>query len=43
MDPHEKDARFFIHYGDLRDATDLIRIIQKIKSDDIYNLVETIP
>ena len=37
-DPHEKDVRFFMHYGDLTDATNLIRIIQEIQPDEIYNL-----
>ena len=38
QDPHEKDVRFFMHYGDLTDATNLIRIIQEIQPDEIYNL-----
>ncbi|MBW1940368.1 MAG: GDP-mannose 4,6-dehydratase [Deltaproteobacteria bacterium] len=37
-DPHEKDTRFFMHYGDLTDSTNLIRIIQEIQPDEIYNL-----
>jgi len=37
-DPHEKDVRFFMHYGDLTDATNLIRIIQEIQPEEIYNL-----
>lgn len=37
-DPHEEDARFFLHYGDLTDATNLIRIIQEVQPDEIYNL-----
>ncbi|WDN88203.1 GDPmannose 4,6-dehydratase [Desulfosarcina sp. BuS5] len=37
-DPHEKDVHFFMHYGDLTDATNLIRIIQEIRPDEIYNL-----
>ncbi|MCJ7602642.1 MAG: GDP-mannose 4,6-dehydratase, partial [Desulfobulbaceae bacterium] len=37
-DPHEKGVRFFLHYGDLTDSTNLIRIIQEIKPDEIYNL-----
>lgn len=37
-DPHEKSAKFFLHYGDLTDATNLIRIIQEIQPDEIYNL-----
>ena len=37
-DPHEKDVRFSMHYGDLTDATNLIRIIQETQPDEIYNL-----
>lgn len=37
-DLHEKDARFFLHYGDLTDASNLIRIIQQVRPDEIYNL-----
>lgn len=37
-DPHEEDVRFFMHYGDLTDTTNLIRIIQEIQPDEIYNL-----
>jgi GDPmannose 4,6-dehydratase len=37
-DPHEEAVRFFMHYGDLTDATNLIRIIQEIHPDEIYNL-----
>ena len=37
-DPHEKDVRFLMHYGDLTDATNLIRIIQEVQPDEIYNL-----
>lgn len=37
-DPHEKDVRFFMHYGDLTDATNLIRIIQMVRPDEIYNI-----
>lgn len=37
-DPHEPDVRFFMHYGDLTDSTNLIRIIQEIQPDEIYNL-----
>jgi GDPmannose 4,6-dehydratase len=38
QDPHEKHVRFVLHYGDLTDATNLIRIIQEIQPDEIYNL-----
>ncbi len=37
-DLHEEDLRFFLHYGDLTDSTNLIRLIQKIQPDEIYNL-----
>ncbi|MCL5023297.1 MAG: GDP-mannose 4,6-dehydratase [Nitrospirae bacterium] len=38
VDPHEGKPRFFMHYGDLTDATNLIRIIQETQPDEIYNL-----
>ncbi|MBL7207501.1 MAG: GDP-mannose 4,6-dehydratase, partial [Desulfobacterales bacterium] len=38
QDPHEKDRRFVLHYGDLTDAGNLIRIIQEVRPDEIYNL-----
>ena len=37
-DPHDPDQRFVLHYGDLTDATNLIRIIQQVQPDEIYNL-----
>ena len=37
-DPHEENVRFFMHYGDMTDATNLIRLIQETKPDEIYNL-----
>jgi GDPmannose 4,6-dehydratase len=37
-DPHERDVRLKLHYGDLTDATNLIRIIQQVRPDEIYNL-----
>lgn len=37
-DPHEKDVRLFLHYGDLTDSTNLIRLLQEIQPDEIYNL-----
>ncbi len=37
-DPHEEDVRFFMHYGDLTDSTNLIRLIQETQPDEIYNL-----
>lgn len=38
QDPHEENARFFLHYGDMTDATNLIRIVQETQPDEIYNL-----
>jgi GDPmannose 4,6-dehydratase len=38
QDPHETNIRFKLHYGDLSDSTSLIRIIQEIQPDEIYNL-----
>ncbi|HET6253687.1 MAG TPA: GDP-mannose 4,6-dehydratase [Puia sp.] len=38
QDPHESDVHFSLHYGDLTDSTNLIRIIQEIQPDEIYNL-----
>ncbi len=38
QDPHEQDVRFHLHYGDLTGSTNLIRIIQEIQPDEIYNL-----
>lgn len=38
QDPHEKNIRFKMHYGDLTDGLNLIRIIQETKPDEIYNL-----
>ncbi len=38
QDLHEKDLRFIMHYGDLTDATNLIRLIQETQPDEIYNL-----
>src|ERR1700719_1907541 len=37
-DPHETGVSFFLHYGDMTDATSLIRIIQETQPDEIYNL-----
>jgi GDPmannose 4,6-dehydratase len=37
-DPHEEDVRLFLHYGDLTDASNLIRIVQETCPDEIYNL-----
>jgi GDPmannose 4,6-dehydratase len=37
-DPHEKNIRFHLHYGDLSDSTNIIRIIQDVQPDEIYNL-----
>lgn len=38
VDPHVEDCRFRMHYGDMTDATNLIRLVQKIQPDEIYNL-----
>lgn len=38
QDPHEKNVRLQLHYGDLTDSTNLIRIIQEVQPDEIYNL-----
>ena len=38
QDPHERNVRFFMHYGDLTDATNLIRLVQETKPTEIYNL-----
>jgi GDPmannose 4,6-dehydratase len=38
IDPHQEGVRFFMHYGDMTDATNLIRIIQETQPDEIYNL-----
>ena len=38
VDPHESGARFFLHYGDLTDATSLIRLVQETRPSEIYNL-----
>jgi GDPmannose 4,6-dehydratase len=38
QDRHERQVRFFLHYGDLTDATNLIRVIQEVQPDEIYNL-----
>ncbi|MDX2308698.1 MAG: GDP-mannose 4,6-dehydratase [Hyphomicrobium sp.] len=38
VDPHEHSTRFFLHYGDMTDSTNLIRLIQEAKPTEIYNL-----
>jgi len=38
QDPHEEDIRFRLHFGDLTDATNLCRVIQEVRPDEIYNL-----
>ena len=38
VDPHEGETRFRLHYGDMTDATNLIRLLQEIRPDEIYNL-----
>ena len=38
VDPHEQKTRFFLHYGDMTDSTNLIRLVQEVQPDEIYNL-----
>src|SRR5512133_1832018 len=38
QDPHEENIRFKLHYGDLSDSSNIIRIIQNVQPDEIYNL-----
>jgi GDPmannose 4,6-dehydratase len=38
QDPHEKNVRLTLHYGDMTDATNLIRLVQQVQPDEIYNL-----
>ncbi|NNE27249.1 MAG: GDP-mannose 4,6-dehydratase [Saprospiraceae bacterium] len=38
QDPHSEDRKFILHYGDLTDSTNIIRIIQEVQPDEIYNL-----
>ena len=38
QDPHEKERNFILHYGDLTDSTNLIRILQQVQPDEVYNL-----
>jgi GDPmannose 4,6-dehydratase len=38
IDPHEGETRFFLHYGDMTDATNLVRLLQDIQPDEVYNL-----
>jgi GDPmannose 4,6-dehydratase len=38
QDPHESDPRFILHFGDMTDATNLIRLVQQTQPDEIYNL-----
>jgi GDPmannose 4,6-dehydratase len=38
QDPHVKDRQFILHYGDMTDSTNLIRIVQEVQPDEIYNL-----
>ena len=38
QDPHEKNRHFFLHHGDMTDSSSLIRVIQQVQPDEIYNL-----
>ena len=37
-DPHTKDRKFILHYGDMTDSSSLIRVVQAVQPDEIYNL-----
>jgi len=43
QDPHTKDRRLILHYGDLTDATNLIRVVQEVQPDELYNLAAQRP
>jgi len=43
QDPHIENANFVLHYGDMTDSTNLIRIIQEVQPDEIYNLAAMSP
>lgn len=38
QDPHETERKFILHYGDMTDATNLIRVVQEVRPDEVYNL-----
>src|SRR4026209_3001099 len=38
LDPHEPNVKFKLHYGDMTDSTNLIRIMQEVQPDEVYNL-----
>src|SRR3546814_2046742 len=38
QDPHEKDIQFALHYGDMTDATNIVRLVQQVQPTEIYNL-----
>ena len=38
QDPHEQNRQFFLHYGDMTDSSSLVRIVQQVQPDEIYNL-----
>ena len=38
QDPHRENLRFFLHFGDMTDATNLVRIVQECQPTEIYNL-----
>ena len=38
QDPHDQDVRFRLHYGDMTDSTNLIRLVQEVRPDEVYNL-----
>jgi len=38
QDPHEKERRFILHYGDMTDSSSLVHIMQQVRPDEVYNL-----
>ncbi|MDA8776235.1 GDP-mannose 4,6-dehydratase, partial [Alphaproteobacteria bacterium] len=38
VDPHEENVRLFLHYGDMTDSSNIMRLVQQIEPDEIYNL-----
>ena len=42
-DPHQEGTRFFLHYGDLTDSTNLVNLVKQLEPDEIYNLAAQSP
>ncbi len=38
QDPHDGDPKFILHYGDLTDTSNMIRVLQEVQPDEVYNL-----